>query len=69
VDNVDDVAEPSITPAPTDEEAVAIAAAIDALWPRPRPIVHPEPQRTLAWRFSGRWWQRERMAAPDRPWR
>ena len=69
MDSVGGVAEPSITPNPTDEEAATIAAAIDALWPRPRSIVQPEPQRTLAWRFSGRWWQRERMAAPDRPWR
>jgi hypothetical protein len=63
------VTEPSITPTPSDEEAAAIAATIDALWPRPLAITQPEPQRTLAWRFSGRWWQRDRMAAPDRPWR
>jgi hypothetical protein len=69
VDSVVVVTEPSITPAPTEEEAAAIAAAIDALWPRPRSIDQPHRQRTLAWRFSGRWWQRERMAAPDRPWR
>ena len=24
---------------------------------------------TLAWRFSGRWWHRDRMAGADRPWR
>jgi hypothetical protein len=59
----------SITPAPSDEEAAAIVAAIDALWPPSRPIAQPEPPRTLAWRFSGRWWQRDRMAASDRPWR
>jgi hypothetical protein len=59
----------SITPAPTDEEAAAIVAALDALWPRPTAIRHPQQPQTLAWRFSGRWWQRDRMAAPDRPWR
>jgi hypothetical protein len=32
-------------------------------------ITQPQQAQTLAWRFSGRWWQRDRMAAPDRPWR
>jgi hypothetical protein len=63
------VAVSSITPAPSEEEAVAIAAALEALWPGPAAVRQPEQPRTLAWRFSGRWWQRERMAAPDRPWR
>ena len=59
----------SINRAPTDEEAAAIAAALEALWPRPVTVAQPERAPTLAWRFSGRWWQRDRMAAPDRPWR
>jgi hypothetical protein len=63
------VAASSITPAPTDEEAAAIAAALEAMWPRPSPVLQPAQSQTLAWRFSGRWWQRDRMAAPDRPWR
>lgn len=59
----------SITPAPTDEEAAAIVAATDALWPKPVAVSSfPDDRRTLAWRFSGRWWQRDRFAASDRPW-
>jgi hypothetical protein len=57
-----------ITPLPSDEEAVAIMAAVEALWPRPAVVTAPEPERTLAWRFSGRWWQRDRFAHTDRPW-
>ena len=49
--------------------AGAIAAALEAMWPRPSPVLQPAQSQTLAWRFSGRWWQRDRMAAPDRPWR
>jgi hypothetical protein len=63
------VAATSINRAPTDEEAAAIAAALEALWPRRIAVTQPERAPTLAWRFSGRWWQRDRMAAPDRPWR
>jgi hypothetical protein len=59
----------AVHPAPTDDEAVAIAAAIEALWPRPHGIAQPDQAPTLVWRFSGRWWQRDRMADPDRPWR
>jgi len=62
------VADPLISPAPTEAEAAAVMAAIEALWPKP-PLVPPEPVRTLAWRFSGRWWQRDRLAHADRPWR
>lgn len=57
-----------ITPVPSEEEAVAIMAAVEALWPRPAVVTAPEPERTLAWRFSGRWWQRDRFAHADRPW-
>ena len=44
-----------ITPAPTDEEAAAIVAAHEALWPRPA-LATGQGARTPAWRFSGRWW-------------
>ncbi len=57
-----------ITPAPTDEEAAAIVAAAQALWPRPSAAADqsaPEP----AWRFSGRWWNRPVAQARQRPWR
>ena len=64
-----DSAHGRITPAPSDEEAVAIAAAVDALWPRPVAITEPLHPTSTTWRFSGRWWHRDRMANPDRPWR
>jgi len=44
-----------ITPAPTDEEAAAIVAAHEALWPRPVAVT-ADGDRSPAWRFSGRWW-------------
>jgi hypothetical protein len=58
-----------VHPTPTDEEAAALVAAVEALWPKPVVLVQPSGPRTLAWRFSGRWWQRDRMAHADRPWR
>jgi hypothetical protein len=61
--------ETRIEPAPTAEEAAAIVAAVEALWPRPVAVQQPTHPRTLAWRFSGRWWHRDRMASADRPWR
>jgi hypothetical protein len=43
-----------IEPEPSDEEAAAVVAAIEALWPRP---AAPAPRLvSMAWRFSGRWW-------------
>ncbi len=58
-----------VHPAPNDEEAVAIVAAVEALWPKPVASVQPRRPLSLAWRFSGRWWQRDRLAHSDRPWR
>jgi hypothetical protein len=58
-----------ITPAPTDVEAVAIVAAVEALWPRPVLVVESEPQRVPTWRFSGRWWARPVPSRRDRPYR
>jgi hypothetical protein len=57
-----------ISPVPSDEEAVAIMAAVEALWPKPVVAAPAEQDRTLSWRFSGRWWQRDRFAHADRPW-
>jgi hypothetical protein len=58
----------SISPVPTDEEAAAIAASVELLWPKPAsPPVEGGP-RALVWRFSGRWWRRDRFADADRPW-
>jgi hypothetical protein len=60
----------TIHPAPTDEEAAAIVAAIEAGWPRPVMIVVAEPAaREATWRFSGRWWARPLPSRRDRPFR
>lgn len=59
-----------ITPAPTAEEAAAIVAATEALWPRP--VVSneaPGPLRVPTWRFSARWWAKPLAARRDRPFR
>lgn len=55
-----------IHPTPTDEEAAAIAAAIEVSWPRAdAPPPPPEPPR---WRFAGRWWTKPIPVRRDRPW-
>jgi hypothetical protein len=56
-----------VTPTPTIEEAVIIAAAIEAMWPRPVVGQDPIVARQNAWRFSGRWWARPGVARRDRP--
>lgn len=54
---------------PTDEEAAAIMAATEALWPRPVVMVsEPAARRGGNWRFSGRWWSLPIPARRDRPW-
>ena len=60
---------PRISPAPTDEEAVAIVAAVEAMWPRGVMLVESDEPRTAAWRFSGRWWSRPLPQRRDRPFR
>ncbi len=59
----------AISPAPTDEEAAAIVAATEALWPKPLVAASAPAERPLAWRFSGRWWRVGRHAPASRPWR
>ncbi len=54
-----------VTPAPTDDEMAAIAAAIEAAWPRPVAAAVAEPPR---WRFAGRWWSKPIPVRRDRPW-
>lgn len=55
-----------ITPVPTDEEAAAIAAAVEVAWPRPAgEEARPRPNR---WRFSGRWWVQPIPLRRNRPW-
>jgi len=56
----------AIRPVPTDEEAAAITAAIEVLWPRPGVVGASDP--TPAWRFSGRWWAKPVAARRQRPW-
>jgi hypothetical protein len=60
----------AIRPAPSAEEAAAIVAAVEALWPRPAAAVTTERGSTV-WRFSGRWWSEEPMSGlhgAQRPW-
>ena len=56
-----------ISPTPTDEEAAAIAAAIELSWPRAAvgPSAVAQPPR---WRFAGRWWTKPIAVRRDRPW-
>jgi hypothetical protein len=59
-----------ISPVPTAEEAVAIVAAVEALWPKPVIAADDEnPLRNPTWRFSARWWAKPLPARRDRPFR
>ena len=58
----------AVTPVPTAEEAAAIMAATEALWPR-TVVAAPEAPKRSAWRFSGRWWSRPLPLRRDRPYR
>ncbi len=57
-----------VSPAATEEEAAAIVAAIEALWPRPAVATATSAPTRSAWRFSGRWWSRPVPIRRDRPW-
>jgi hypothetical protein len=57
-----------ISPAPTQEEAAAIVAAVEGLWPRPVVDARPPLRRSAPWRFSGRWWSVPLPVRRDRPW-
>lgn len=46
----------SIHPTPTEEEAVAITAALEFGWPRAVAASTADKRPTTSWRFSGRWW-------------
>jgi len=59
----------NITPVPTDEEAVAITAAVHALWPVPVVVSDEQRVRETTWKFSGRWWNRPTASRRDRPYR
>jgi hypothetical protein len=57
-----------VTPVPTDEEAAAIVAAVEAFWPRPTILLADTTRRPSPWRFSGRWWSKPINARRDRPY-
>ena len=57
----------AITPAPTDEELVAIVAALELAWPRPVVVeAVAAPSAAGAWRWSGRWWAKSPIPASRR---
>ena len=60
---------PDINPVPTDEEAVAIVAAVEALWPKPVVMLDDSPRRVPTWRFSARWWSKPVAQRRERPFR
>jgi hypothetical protein len=56
-----------VKPTPTEEEAAAIVAAVELLWPQ---VVGDEgsARRQSAWKFSGRWWTQPIPLRRARPW-
>lgn len=60
------VAVGAVSPAPTDEEAAAIVAAIEVSWPRAGAPALPDTEISR-WRFSGRWWSKPLPSRRDRP--
>jgi hypothetical protein len=56
-----------ISPMPDTEEAVAIVAAVEALWPRIVVSNEAATNRSTSWRFSGRWWARPHIQRRVRP--
>jgi len=60
-----------VTPAPDEAEMAAIAAAVDALWPR-AVAIPPADDAASAWQVSGRSWMTTPLGAgrraPRRPW-
>lgn len=60
--------EASISTAATDEEAAAIVAAVEALWPRPARATSGPDRQPGAWKFSGRWWSQPIPLRRARPW-
>ena len=57
-----------VSPAPSDEEAAAIVAAVEALWPQPTAAASGDTRRPSVWRFSGRWWTQPIPLRRARPW-
>ncbi|MFM8870603.1 MAG: hypothetical protein ACKOFD_03380 [Actinomycetota bacterium] len=51
------------------EEAAAIVAAIEHLWPKPTVATGARNGNATSWRFSGRWWATSHVARRGRPTR
>lgn len=45
---------------PSEEEMAAIMVAIELLWPRPALAAAAPAETPNRWRFSGRWWARDK---------
>jgi hypothetical protein len=58
-----------VHPTPDPEQAAAIVAAMELLWPRPVVAATEVDRRNSTWRFSGRWWSRPVPSRRDRPFR
>jgi hypothetical protein len=56
-----------VEPEPSDEEAAAVAAALEVLWPRPSAAATGPRLVSPAWRFSGRWWTGTAVVRRSRP--
>ncbi len=54
---------------PTAEEAAAIIAAVELVWPRPQAARTPATTDAARWRFAGRWWSKPVPMRRDRPGR
>jgi hypothetical protein len=59
----------TMSPAPTDEEAAAIVAATEALWPKAAALGPVSEPRNTSWRFSSRSWAQPTPIRRLRPWR
>lgn len=56
----------SVSPQPNEQEAIAIATALEALWSKVQPATEREAHNT-SWRFSGRWWSDSSVIRRSRP--
>ena len=59
-----------VRPAPTEEEAAAIVAAVQTVALRPVVLLtgNDDTVQPPTWRFSGRWWSRPIPVRRARPW-
>ena len=57
----------AISPVPTEDEAVAITAAITMMWPQAYNAPTDATPASSAWRFSGRWWDTNAISRRRRP--